>query len=229
MRMTRHQRYLQCLNGYVLIPLGTYRPANHAARVQIEQHSQRQLAAPSCEGSEVSFPDSICRGGHEDLLQPVWRRLGKQVLFCQHPEPPYAASCKPVQSAQSRDSVSATHDSRREQYVPHFDAPVARLGLPMKLLYVLNQVRVGSGPRTGRLAPPCVFNSFCHLYGWLRRGRNSQATTAAGRPGNFQSRIASCLNSVVNCCRFAIRYLYGLLSTFESAYANRASSDIDRR
>ena len=46
-------------------------------------------------------------------------------------------------------AVSAAHDSRREQGMPHLDVPVSLLGLSMDLLYLLKQPPVGSAPRTG--------------------------------------------------------------------------------
>ena len=42
----------------------------------------------------------------------------------------------------------------------------------------------------------------------------SRAIAAAGRPDDFHSRTASTLNSVVNCCRFAIGHLPGAIVPF---------------
>ncbi len=69
-------------------------------------------------------------------------------------------------------------------------------------------------PLPGNAVSPCVSNSSCHLYRWLRRKPNSRATAAAGRPDDFHSRTASILNSVVNCCRFAIGHLPGAIVPF---------------
>lgn len=78
-------------------------------------------------------------------------------------------------------------------------------------------------PLPGNAASPYVSNACGHLYKWLCRSPNSQASAAAGRSNDFQSRTASRLNSVVNCCCSATRHLPGVLPSFESVHANRAS------
>ena len=79
----------------MLIRLATHRPANDSPRVQIEQYGQIEPAASSHNGREVSHPDPIHRGSHEDLVQAVGRRGSKLMLFDHHAEPSHATGFEP--------------------------------------------------------------------------------------------------------------------------------------
>src|SRR3989454_7371236 len=84
----------------------------------------------------------------------------------------------------------------------------------------------GCRPRPGNATVPCWSSSVAHLYKWLRRRPNSRATAAAGRPEDFQSRIASSLNSLVNCWCLPIGHLPAdIVVPFRGVRQTRASSD----
>ena len=77
------------------------------------------------------------------------------MLFDHQAEPSRATGFEPMQTPQPRDPVSAAHDPRRQQSMPHFDGSVARLGLPMEPLQVLEQ-RLGElGPKEAPIVLYC--------------------------------------------------------------------------
>ena len=96
------------------------------------------------------------------MLHAVRRGRDNLVPFRQHPEPPHAVSFESMQPGQSRDPVSVAHDPRREQSVPHLDGPIARLGLLMELLHLLEQACIRSGPRRGWPASPRIVAAPTH-------------------------------------------------------------------
>lgn len=148
--------HLQRRQGDVLIRFATHRPANHAARVQVQEHRQLRPACPCRNGGQIARLDAIGRRRAEDLVQAVgswWREL---MRFAHEPESAHPLSHQAMLASQPRHAMTPTGHARGHKGPPQLERSIPLFHLPMEGGHPCHQASVGPSPRTEWTVAPGV-------------------------------------------------------------------------
>src|SRR5213594_1818392 len=150
-------------HGDLFVWRGTHRPADDPPRVQIEEHGQVQPARAGGNGREITSPDPIRRGRHEDLLQAVRGRRGELMLFEHRAEPAHTPGHHSMEAAQPRHPMAAARHAQRRQRPPELHCPVPLLGLRVQLAHPFHQRAIRLRATTVGPAAPGIVATAAHL------------------------------------------------------------------
>ena len=140
----------------MLIGLGTYRPADHPPRIQIQEHRYIEPASSRRDGGEIPPPDAIEGGRHGALLQQIGRGWRQLMVFHDHAEPTDPPGFQVRELPQARHAMAATSDPVPIQDPTQFNSPVLFPRLPMEAAQLGGQPLIFDRAGTHRPIPPGI-------------------------------------------------------------------------
>jgi hypothetical protein len=159
LRASMCERHLQRRQRHLLIRLRTHGPADHTARVQVQDHGQLDPARSCGNRREIARPDAIGCGSNKDLLELVQRWGSEPMLFEYDPELSCPTRFEPMDPSQPCHAMTPTAHACSPQDSPQLHGSIPLLGLPMEQRHPFEQAGVRLRPGTRRSMPPRIVST----------------------------------------------------------------------